>query len=146
MYDDILIPTDGGKQALKGAEHGVELAASVGATIHALYVIELPGAPRTTYIMEDEERVREEYREYGEEVTTEVCEMAAEAGVDCVTAVKTGSAHEEIKEYSEEEDIDLIVVGTRYQGKFGALMGSNAEKVVRTSEIPVITVRVKGTE
>lgn len=146
MYENILIPTDGGKQALKGAEHGVELAASVGATIHALYVIELPGTPRTTYIMQDEERLREEYREFGEEVTTEVCEMAADAGVDCITAIKTGSAHEEIKEYSEAEDIDLIVMGTKYQGKLGAMLGSNAEKVVRTSKIPVTTVRVQGTE
>lgn len=146
MYENILIPTDGGKQAVKGAEHGIELAAAIGATIHALYVIELPGTPRTTYIMDDEERIREEYREFGEEVTTEVCEMAADAGVDCTTAIKSGSPHEEIEAYAEEEDIDLIVMGSKYQGKFGALMGSNAEKVVRTSEVPVTTIRVQSTE
>jgi nucleotide-binding universal stress UspA family protein len=141
MYDTILVPTDGSDEALKGARHAIELAADVGASIHALYVIDLPNAPRAPYIIQDEEEVREEYEKFGEEVTGEVAEMAAEAGVDCQTVLRRGSVNERIVDYAEDEGIDLIVVGTGYRGKLGALIGSTAEKIVRTSTVPVTTVR-----
>ncbi|MEF8841183.1 MAG: universal stress protein [Haloarculaceae archaeon] len=141
MYDNILLPFDGSNEARKGMEHGIELAAAVGATVHALYVIDLPGAPRTVYVRDDEEEMREEYREYGEEVTAEVCERAADAGVECEVAIKTGAPAEEIVDYAQDEGMDAIVLGSAYQGRFRALLGSTADKVVRTSTVPVITTR-----
>ncbi len=141
MYDNILIPYDGTDEADTGADHGLELASTVGATVHALYVIDLPGAPRALYVRDDEEEMRERYRDYGEEVTGHLSDRAADAGVDCVTAMRSGSVHEEIVDYAEENDIDLIVMGTAYRGKVGALLGGGAEKVVRTSSVPVTTVR-----
>lgn len=142
MYDTILIPFDGSEEARRGAEHGIELAASLGASIHALYVVDLPGAPRTVYIRDDEEQMRDEYREYGEEVTSEICEKASEVGVDCTTAIKTGTPAEEITDYAEENDLDAIVLGSAYQGKFKAILGSTSDKVVRTSKVPVVTIRM----
>ncbi|SEA05721.1 Nucleotide-binding universal stress protein, UspA family [Haloplanus vescus] len=141
MYDTILIPFDGSDEARKGANHGIDLAATCGATVHALYVIDLPGAPRTLYLRDDEDEMRERYHEYGEEVTTELCEMANDAGVECTTAVRTGSPGEEIVDYAKEHDMGAIVLGSAYRGKFRAILGSTAEKVVRTAESPVITVR-----
>jgi nucleotide-binding universal stress UspA family protein len=141
VYDSILIPYDGTDEGWKGVEHGIDLAASVGATVHALYVIDLPGTPRTVYVREDEEEMRERYREYGEEVTTEVREAASKKGVDTETALKSGSVREEIVDYADVNDIDLIVIGTAYRGKVGAVLGGTAEKVVRTSRVPVTTIR-----
>jgi nucleotide-binding universal stress UspA family protein len=141
MYESILLPFDGSDEARKGAEHGIGLAKSCDATVHALYVIDLPGAPRTVYIRDDEEEMRERYREYGEEVTAEVCEMAAAEGLDCVSALRSGSPGEEIVDYATSEGIGAIVLGSAYRGTFRALLGSTAEKVVRTSEVPVVTVR-----
>lgn len=141
MYDHILIPTDGSKGARKAIDHGVDLAAAFDATVHALYVVELPNAPRSLQILDDEEATRQEYRNYGKEVTGDVAELAAEHGVECVTAIKSGSAHEEIVDYADEEGIDVIVMGTGYRGKFRALLGSTAEKVVRTANVPVTTLR-----
>jgi nucleotide-binding universal stress UspA family protein len=146
MYDNILLPYDGSKEARKGAEHGIGLAAALGATVHALYVIDLPGAPRALSIRDDEEQMREEYREYGEEVTGDLCGMAADRGVECASAIKTGAPAEEIVAYAEEEGMDAIVIGSAYRGTFRALLGSTAEKVVRTSEVPVITTRMEMNE
>lgn len=146
MYDNILVPYDGTKEGLKGAKHGVELAAALGATVHALYVIDLPGVPRALSIRDDEEQMREEYHKYGEEVTNEVCEMATEAGVECVTAIKSGTPAEEIVDYAEDEGMDAIVIGSAYRGKFGGLLGGTADKVVRSAEVPVITTRVRFDE
>jgi nucleotide-binding universal stress UspA family protein len=141
MYESILIPFDGSDEARKGAQHGIDLAATCGATVHALYVVNLPGAPRTVYIRDDEDEMRERYHEFGEEVTAEVCEMARDAGLDCVTVIKSGSPGEEIVDYAVDEGVSAVVLGTAYRGKFRALLGSTAEKVVRTAEVPVVTVR-----
>ncbi len=146
MYDTILIPFDGSNEARRGAEHGIELAANLGASVHALYVIDLPGAPRTVYVRDDEEEIREEYRAYGEEVTQELCEEATGAGVDCTTAIRSGAPAEEIVDYAEEEGMDAIVLGSAYQGRFRAVLGGTSDKVVRTSTIPVLTTRVPQNE
>lgn len=141
MYDSILIPFDGSDEAEKGADHGLELAETCGSTVHTLYVIDLPGAPRTLYLRDDEEEMRERYREYGEEVTNEIKRRAEERGLDCVTAIRSGSPGEEIADYAKDEGVDAIVLGSAYRGKLGSLLGSTAEKVVRTAEVPVVTVR-----
>ena len=146
MYDRILIPTNGSAPAEKGANHAIELAAALGATVHALYVADLPGVPRALALRDDEEEVRERYREHGKEVTGDVRDVAADAGIECVTAMKSGSVHEEIADYAEDENIDVIVIGTAYRGKVGALFGGEAEKVVRTSTVPVTTVRMRDDE
>ncbi|EMA47915.1 universal stress protein [Halococcus saccharolyticus] len=146
MYDTILIPTDGSDEARKAAQHGIELAATLGTTVHTLYVMDLPGVPRALSIRDDEEQVRREYREYGERVTEEVDEMASDAGVECVTAIKSGTIHEEIVKYADDEGVDAIVMGTGYQGRFGALLGTIAEKVVRLSTVPVISTKLSESE
>lgn len=143
MHDTILIPYDGSEEATKGADHGIELAAELGATVHALYVVDLPDAPRGPFIRGDEDEMREDYREFGEARTEEIREKAAEKGVDCTTAIRTGPAEDRIVEYAEDEEIDAIVMGTGYRGKLGGLLGSTAEKVLRSTDIPVTTVRTR---
>lgn len=139
MIDEILIPTDGSKDAEKGADHGVEMAAALGARVHALYVIEEGGNPWKSEPMEDQ---LEQAREYGEEVTGVIADQAADAGVECVTAVETNpEVYEAINEYAEEEEVDLIVMGSGYRGRIGGLLGSTANKVLRSAEVPVTTIR-----
>jgi nucleotide-binding universal stress UspA family protein len=57
-------------------------------------------------------------------------------------ATVVGSPFFEIVRYAEEQQIDLIVIGTHGRGPIGhMLLGSVAEKVVRKSPCPVLTVR-----
>lgn len=146
MYDTILIPYDGSDESRKGAEHGIQLAAALGTSVHALYVIDLPGAPRALALRDDEEELRQEYREYGEEVLGEISEIAAEHGVECSTSIRTGAPSEEIVDCAEENGLDAIVMGSAYQGKMRSLLGSTTDKVVRTSTVPVITRRMQVDE
>jgi nucleotide-binding universal stress UspA family protein len=146
MYDRILIPYDGSEEAEKGAVHGIELAAALGSEVTALYVIDLPGAPRALSLRDDEEELRERYREYGEEVLEELCDVAAEHGVDCSTALRTGSVAEEITDHAQQEGMDAIVMGSAYRGVVGSLLGGTAEKVVRIARVPVITQRMNAEE
>ncbi|EMA18309.1 universal stress protein [Haloarcula amylolytica] len=142
MYDHILVPYDGSDEAQRGAEHGIELAAALDATVHALYVIDLPGTPRALALRDDEEEMREEYRNYGEEVLANLGTVAEEHGVEYKTHFKTGAPSEEIVEFAENEDMDAIVLGSAFRGKLGNLLGGTTDKVVRTSSIPVISQRM----
>ena len=142
MYEHILIPYDGSDEAKKGAIHGIELAAALDAEVTTLYVIDLPGAPRALALRDDEEQMREDYRKYGEEVLGEIEDIAAEHGVECTTAMRTGSPSEEIVDYAEDEGMDAIVMGSAYRGTIGSLLGGTTDRVVRTATVPVITQRM----
>jgi len=146
MYETILLPFDGSNEAERGIGHGIGLAEALDATVHVLYVADLPGAPRTVYYTDDDDEVRDRYQEYGERITAEVCEQAREAGLDCVPAIKFGRPSTEIVDYAEEEGIDAIVMGSAYGGTLRTLLGSTTDRVVRTSTVPVITHRIEMQE
>ena len=146
MYQTILIPYDGSDEAEKGAAHGLELAAALDADVHGLYVIDLPGAPRTLSLRDDEDQMRQEYREYGEEILDDFGDRAAEHGVGYTSAIRTGSPNEEIVEYADAEGIDAIVMGSAYRGKIGGILGSTMDRVVRTATVPVVTKRMQMDE
>jgi nucleotide-binding universal stress UspA family protein len=68
---------------------------------------------------------------------------ASEAGLDPTAAVEFGpSIHETIRSYIGDHDVDLAVVGTHGRTGFDRyVLGSVTEYLVRTSPIPVLTVR-----
>ncbi|MFC6906477.1 universal stress protein [Halalkalicoccus tibetensis] len=141
MYHDILIPTDGSKDARKAVEHGIDLAEAFDATVHALYVVEsrLVTIPSGSMRQADE---RDDWVEYGREITEEVSVEAERRGLSSTTAVESGKAHEEIVEYADRNGIDCIVMGTHGRdGVEDVILGSVAERVVRTANAPVTTVR-----
>jgi nucleotide-binding universal stress UspA family protein len=139
MYDTILVPTDGGSDARQGAEHAVELAAALGSTVHALYVIQEGTNPWDSRSLDDQ---LDEARSYGQSLTAEVAELADDAGVECVTAIQVGpSVAEEITEYVEEEGIDAVVMGSGFRGSMGGVLGSTADKVLRMARVPVTVLR-----
>ncbi|MFT4905571.1 MAG: nucleotide-binding universal stress UspA family protein [Natronomonas sp.] len=143
MYDRILLPTDGSEASSRAIEQAIGLATETGAEIHALFVVEdIPYAPE---MMDDE--VAAQLRSVGEEALTAIREQAEEAGVDVVAALEEGAPHTTIIDYSEAENVDLIVMGTH--GRSGLdryLLGSVTERVVRTAEVPVLTVRMEELE
>ncbi|MFB6219011.1 MAG: universal stress protein [Halobacteriaceae archaeon] len=138
MYGTILVPTDGSEGAARATEHAVELAATYGATVHALNVVE--PAYSTDF---NAGELRASLEAAGEEAVEAVADRAAEAGVEAVTAVVEGDPHREILSYAEAVDADLVVMGTH--GRTGLdryLLGSVAERVVRTADAPVLTVHL----
>ncbi|AUV83290.1 universal stress protein [Salinigranum rubrum] len=139
MYDRILLPTDGSGPSEAARDHAIGLAAAYDATLHAIYVVD-DDALRAARI--DSDVVVEGFETEGESLLDEVAASAAGASVDCETAVLHGHPHEVITEYAADNDVDLIVMGTH--GRHGVsrfLLGSVTERVVRTSDVPVLTVR-----
>ena len=60
---------------------------------------------------------------------------------------KVGQPHAEIIHHANSQNVDLIVIGTHGRGAIEhMLLGSVAEKVVRTAPCPVLTVRQQSHE
>lgn len=137
MYDKILVPTDGSEGSKKALEHAVNIAEKFDSQIHVLYIVDVRSASTQEVML----GMMEELREIGEESTEEFAEAVREKGLEAVTEVTEGVPHRGINSYVDENDIDMVVMGTR--GRTGldrVLVGSTTEKVVRTSEVPVMTV------
>ena len=142
MFERILIPVDGSEPAEDAAELGIELAVEHDATVHGLYVVE-----PVTITEGGTGQIIQAMQETGEEIVSELAAQAEAEGLDAATGVKTGVAHQEILDYAEANDIDLIVVGTHGRTGLGRyLLGSVTEKLVRLSDAPVLTVRPETDE
>ena len=136
MYDTILVPTDGSDGARAALGHALDLATTFDATVHTLFVVEQVYAADV-----GTERILEAMRAEGTRAVEQFAERAEAAGVASVSDVRTGTPHREILDYVEEHDVDLVVMGTH--GRTGLdryLLGSVTEKVVRLSDVPVLTV------
>jgi nucleotide-binding universal stress UspA family protein len=134
MYANILIPTDGSQGAQAAIEHGLEIAQQYEATVHALYVVDTR-VSRSGPLLET-------LHQEGREAVRDVEVAGAQASLDVISEIVEGAPPEEILEYSATHGIDLVVMGT--QGRTGVdrfVMGSVAERVVRQSPVPVLTVR-----
>ncbi|WP_435097988.1 universal stress protein [Halorubrum sp. N11] len=144
MYSQILVPTDGSPASDAAIEHAIDLARHYDARLHALYVVD--GAAYST-LEAGAEVVVEALESEGREATDRVADAADAAGVDCETVVTTGTAYQSIRDYVDETDIDVIVMGTHgRKGLDRYLLGSVTERVVRTSDVPVLTVRQPADE
>ncbi|WP_458189201.1 universal stress protein [Haladaptatus sp. NG-WS-4] len=144
MYDTILVPTDGSEGSERAVELAIDLATTYDATLHPLHVIDV-----NMLAIEDEfETILSSLEDSAQEMVDDVVERATNAGVSTTEGFfDLGVPYKVILDYADEHDIDLIVMGTH--GRTGLdryLLGSITEKVVRTSDVPVLTARVPDTE
>jgi nucleotide-binding universal stress UspA family protein len=141
----ILVPTDFGPASDAALEYGRALARTFDASLHVLHITEdlmFRMADAYGYAMfpagaqEDLERaaLRQTEALLGEDDRRELNALAV-----VFTSVSPATA---ITDYARVHDIDLIVMGTHGRGAVSHfLMGSVAERVVRTAPCPVLTVR-----
>ena len=144
-YQDVLVPTDGSECANQALAIGVDVADAEDAALHLLSVIAITalGADARPDIR------MEMLEESAHELLDEAAAFADDAGVDAAsTAVEYGpSIHRAILTYIDDHDIDLVVVGTHGRTGFDRyVLGSVTEYLVRTSPIPVLTVRAPVTD
>lgn len=141
VYDDILVPTDGSTATSRAVDHAVELAAFHGATLHALYVVNT--ATFASLPMESSfEGVASMLDREGEAALDAVEAATSEAEIEFERALVDGSPAREIVRYAEDEGCDLVVMGTHGRGGIDRLLlGSVTERVVRSCNVPVLTIR-----
>ena len=146
QFRHILAPTDFSEYSKQAVASALELAKKFGAKLTILHVIELPPYPVEGYVppslsatfMDDLER----------QATTDLAQLAPEAeaaNVEVARVIAVGTPYRKIIDTAEAEQVDLIVMATAGRTGFShLLMGSIAERVVRTASCPVLTIRPHG--
>lgn len=150
MYDTILIPTDGSTVAENAIDHALDIAEKYDASVHALYVIDT-SAVDISLGTEQVDRIKAgrfdempEIEQQAKEATGTVVERAQGRDIDVTESIVGGQPHRQIAHYAEENGIDLIVMGSAGRGGVKrALLGSVAERTLRTTTIPVLVVDVR---
>lgn len=141
-FQHILIATDFSELARKGVECGIQLARATKAKVSLLHVIENTWYPGTfgmgaMPLPDLESEVRKAAKERMEKLKA----AFDDGSTLCRILLRDGVPWSEIVNASQEEKADLIVLSTHgYTGLKHALLGSQAERVVRTATCPVLTV------
>lgn len=142
LFKRILVATDGSESAEKAASHAVNIAKAAGAELYALYVISTKYAVTTRSVKGWTDEFEEGLAKRGRAAICNVEQLGKEAGLKVEPVFLKGIPAEEILNYAEKNDIDLIVMGTKgLKGIEKLLLGSVAENVLRHSKVPVMVVR-----
>jgi len=137
----ILVATDFSDTANAAFDYAVDLARQLGAKVTALHAYELPvyGFPNGALVASVEMATR--IMTSAQEALDAACKARASKGVEITPIVRQGVTWEEVHRVAEEVDADLIVIGTHgRKGLSRALLGSVAEKIIRTATRPVLTI------
>lgn len=141
MFQNILFPVDFSENNRRVVPYVLDMAAAHGSTLHLLYVVRdlshfagfyvphpnLDGMVKD--VSEGAQRKMDEFR------------AAHFSGLNTTAKVLVGDAADSIVAYARENLIDLIIMGTHgRRGLEHAIFGSVAEKVVKFSPVPVLTV------
>ncbi len=140
---NILVPIDFSKPSEYAAKMAAKIAKKTNATIYLIHLIELPtgiidmgsgssfSIPESIlYLRKTRDKILEfKQTFFGNKVNVEYF-------------IKLSSPFDGIKKYAEKINADLIIMGSKGHSEFEEIMiGSNTEKVVRSSKIPVIVVK-----
>ncbi len=147
----ILVPVDFSECSRSALERAAVLAKSFDATIDIIHVWEAPAfiAPEAMVgVAGNSQTLSQLAREHAERGLKEFVDAAREAGIAIGKGiVEQGDAAKVIVEVAERDDYDMIAIGTHGRtGLAHLLLGSVAEKVVRRSPRPVLTVRQPASE
>lgn len=145
MFRHILLPTDGSPLSEVAVRKGIRFAKTIGAKVTGICVI-----PKLRYLSYDSElsaevrkRMAEACHGQAERSMSAIIETAKAAGVPYDTAYETSDhPHEAIVKAAEKKECDLIIMASHgWRGVAGLLLGSETQKVLTHSRIPVLVYR-----
>lgn len=144
----ILAPTDFSDHARHAFGYARTFAERWNAELHLLNIIEPAVFPTEAGLTPiGMMQLSEEMEASARKNIADLASSEALAGLNVKTAIVQGRASSAIIDYAEAHDIDLVVIATH--GRTGLehlIFGSTAERVVRESPCPVLTVRPRSEE
>jgi len=141
----IIHPIDFSEEAETAERQAAELARRLGAELLLLHVsVETPLYAEGTLGMANVKAVYETQARWSEQQLADRAALLTKNGVATRWRRRVGSVHDAICDVAREEAADYIVMGTHGRGGIARFMlGSVADRVVRTAPCPVVTVRPK---
>jgi len=133
LFERVLVVTDGDTTGDAAVAAGVDLAATHGASVDALYVVDTTEA----WDMVVERNERE-----GERAVEAAAARGTARGVDVEKWFRYGTAHEEVLGFAKAHDVDCIVVGSARRTGLGRLIHPNPlpARLQRDGSVPVLVV------
>lgn len=143
---NILVPTDFSDPSMRALDYAVALAKPFKAQLTLLYVVEpiTYASPADLYagVASQLGELITEQRRSSRKKLSEMQASLAKKGVAVQAVMREGLAHQEIVETAKKLKVDLILLATHGRtGLSHLLMGSVAERVVRTAPCPVLSLR-----
>ena len=147
MYKNILIPTDGSKLSVKAVAHAIGLAQALGAKLTGFYAS--PDYPMPAYAdgVVYEPMSRKDYaaacKKEADSILNQLALKARAAGLEFAAAHAIASAPwEAILAAARKNKCDAIVMASHgRRGVSALLLGSETQKVLTHTKLPVIVVR-----
>ncbi len=143
----ILVPTDFSEQAFNALKAAASIARKSNAEIILLHIIDLP--------QEAMDKVNPGYevpeiiffKNHAEARLTETSYSPILQGLTVSQVLKLGRTFSVVTEVANSNNVDLIVMGSHGASGFKEFfVGSNTEKVIRSSEIPVLAIKGNDSE
>jgi len=145
----ILLPTDFSEYSQAACAYACGLVEKFDSELHVLHVLQdlIAMVPEPGLAFPPPGDYMQELKESAETALAKIPDPEWSAGRSIVRVTRTGPPFLEIIQYAREHEIDLIVLGTHGRsGLAHVLLGSVAEKIVRKSPCPVLTIRPEGHE
>lgn len=152
----ILFPTDFSDAAQNAEDYAFELALQYNLELHFIHSIDVTKKYLNMSMMNSGDpsvpgfepelilKTVEEEKKTANANLDKLKEKAEKQNITSQVKLSSGNMHEDVIQYAKEKEIDLIVMGTHGASGFHeAFIGSNAQKVVRLSPVPVLTIKEK---
>ena len=137
----ILVPIGFSEQSIMALGQAFNLAKIKNSDVVLLSVVKEQSMMQSLFVDDLTDQLKHKVKQKLNELAKQ---YGDKFGVSVDTMVSKGKIYEQINEVAELISADLIVMGTNgSQGNKSKLIGSNAEKVVRLSKCPVITIKGK---
>ncbi len=140
MIKKILVPTDGSTHARKALEYASDFASKYQATVHLIHVIApLHSVPEGYVDRQIEDHQQKVAKEIIEKAEKELKKKHVES---YQSTILQGNPAQEILEFARDNNVDIIIMGSRGAGMFETLMlGSVSHQVCHLADCTCVTVK-----
>ena len=150
MYQRILVPLDGSALAECVLPHVQVIAKGCNVQdIRLVSVVEPAGIPSssdfTNLSEEQRKQIESDRKAYTADYLNRIVNQLKQDGIVAQSEVLLGAVAENIADYASKNDVDLIIIATH--GRSGVsrwVWGSVADRILRSSCVPVLMVRAPG--
>jgi|SRR5665647_480818 len=145
IFRNIMVATDGSELVRKAVDTAIEIAKLSEAKLYAVYVIALGSYYNSITHSRDAEwikAIKEQFITEGKEATAYVENAGRDANVEVESVILEGSPADEIIDFAEKNEIDLIVIGTKE--KNGMEATAYVENAGRIANVAVKSVIHEG--
>ncbi len=145
-FHDVLVYLDGSESSLTAAMYAIMLAKSTGSTLTAMYVVNTRAISELVkarvFVDVEREQYLQDLESDAERYLRHVLHLGGTKNVEVKTVKGSGTVHTEVRNYIQENHIDLLVLGgvTEVRSRRDEMM-SEGDRMLRTATCPVLVVR-----